>query len=80
MAPPPQVVALAERALGKTALRDEPRQQLIGLEQLFELFSLRANLHGVTEPMLDAIVDLLLLPPPAANNSPLEEEEEEEEE
>ena len=34
-------------------------EQLVGLEQIFELLSQRANLHGITEGTLDSVVALI---------------------
>jgi hypothetical protein len=53
-----QVIELAEHAKQKFA-SDNFKEQLLGLEQVFELLSLRANLHGITEQLIDAIVDLI---------------------
>ena len=53
-----KVVELADHAALKFD-NENYKEQLLGLEQVFELLSLRANLHGITEKVLDAVVALL---------------------
>ena len=49
---------LAAHAEAKFASANK-REQLVGLEQIFELLSQRANLHGITDVLLDEVVGLL---------------------
>ena len=47
-----KVLELARHAASKFASANH-KEQLVGLEQVFELSSLRANLHGITDVLLD---------------------------
>ena len=53
-----KVIELAAHAEAKFSSANK-REQLVGLEQIFELLSQRANLHGITEGTLDAVVALI---------------------